>query len=403
MRARAWARGTVLERALVLAVVLATGCQDPRPASSPDQPLGQRFQAELEALHGELKFPGATAAYVLPDGTEGVAAAGLADVEAGTPMTAHSRMLAASIGKSVVGAEVIALALDGRLGLDDRISKWLGDRPWFERLPNHASITIRHLLTHSAGIADHVYEEKFHQAFAAQWRDPGNPLPPEALVEFVLDRKPLFAAGDGWAYSDTGYILLGLIIEKAAGATFYEEATRRFLAPLRLTLTEPSDRRELRMLAAGYTAPDNAMGLPAKTTVAPGVMAWNPAVEWTGGGFVSHPRDLAVWAKALYEGKAMAGNYREELLRAVPVTGFFLDLITGGIRYGAGVGIYEKTPLGPTYGHGGGIPGYSSSMRYYPKHGFAVAFQVNTDIDPDRFSGDMESRLARVVADSLRR
>jgi D-alanyl-D-alanine carboxypeptidase len=393
--------GPMLKRTLFLATVVVAGCQEPRLASAPDQPLDTRFQAELDALQAEFRIPGATAAYVLPNGRVVVAAAGLADVEAGAPMTTQSRMLAASIGKSVVGAEVLALAQDGRLGLDDPISKWLSDRPWFTRLPNHASITIRHLLTHSAGIADHVYEKSFHQAVAAKWRDPGNPFPPEALVEFVLDQKPLFKAGDGWAYTDTGYILLGLIIEKAAGATFYEEAKRRFLAPLRLNLTEPSNRLELEMLAAGYTAPDNPMGLPGKTTVAPGVMAWNPAIEWTGGGFVSNPRDLALWAKALYEGKAMAGNYREELLRSVPVTGFFLSLITGGIRYGAGVGIYEKTPLGPTYGHGGGIPGYSSSMRYYPKHGFAVAFQVNTDIEPDRFGSDMESRLARVVAESL--
>jgi D-alanyl-D-alanine carboxypeptidase len=400
---RAWAMGTVLalKRALVLAVAITAGCQEPKPVSAPDQPLEKRFQAELAALQAEFKIPGATAAYVLPDGSVGVAAAGLADVEARTPMTPQSRMLAASIGKTVVGAEVIALAQERRLGLDDPISKWLGDRPWFTRLPNHASITIRHLLTHSAGLADHVYEESFHEAFAAKWREP-HPFPPEALVEFVLDKKPLFEAGKGWEYTDTGYLLLGLIIEKAAGATFYEEAQRRFLGPLGLTLTEPSNRRELEMLAAGYTPADNPMGLPGKTTVAPGVMAWNPAVEWTGGGFVSNPRDLALWAKALYEGKAMAGNYREELLRSVPVTGFFLSLVTGGIRYGAGVGIYEKTPLGPKYGHGGGIPGYSSSMRYYPEHRFALSFQVNTDIESDDFASDMESRLARVVFESLR-
>lgn len=391
----------MLKLTFVLAAVMAAGCQESKLASSPDQPLDKRFQAELQALQTEFRIPGATAAYVLPDGSVGVAAAGLSDVEARAPMTTQSRMLAASIGKSVVGAEVIALAQERRLGLDDPISEWLGDRPWLTRLPNHASITIRHLLTHSAGIADHVYEENFQRAFAAKWRDPGNPLPPEALVDFVLDKPPLFEPGTGFAYTDTGYILLGLIIEKAAGETFYEEAKRRFLARLRLDFTEPSNRRELDRLAAGYTATDNPMGLPGKTTVAPGVMAWNPAIEWTGGGFVSHPRDLALWAKALYEGKAMEGNYREELFRSVPVTGFFLSLITGGIRYGAGVAIYEKTPLGPKYGHGGGIPGYSSSMRYYPKHGFAVSFQVNTDIEPDSFGDDMESRLARVVAESL--
>lgn len=388
---------------LLLAGLLAAACQAPRPASDAGQPLDRRFQQELELLQAEFRFPGATAAYVLADGTAGTAAAGLADVEAAVPMRPDTRMLAASIGKTVVGAVTVALAQERKLGLDDPVGKWLGDRAWFARLPNHGSMTIWHLLTHSSGLRDHVYEPSFAEAVAKKWREPGNPFPPEALVEFVLDQEPLFAPGKGLAYTDTGYILLGLIIEKAAGRTFYEEAQQRFLAPLRLDLTTPSDRRELENLAAGYAAADNPLGLPAKTTVAPGVMAWNPAIEWTGGGFVSNPRDLAAWAKALYEGRAMPGPYRDELFRSVPVTGFLLSLITGPIRYGAGVAIYEKTALGPMYGHGGGIPGYSSSMRYYPEHRFAVAFQVNTDIGADDFAGDVEKRLARVVAEASKR
>lgn len=388
---------------LLLATLLLAACQGPRPASGAGQPLEKRFQQELELLQAEFKFPGATAAYVLPDGTIGRAAAGLADVEAKVPMRPDTRMLAASIGKTVVGAVTVALAQERKLDLDDPVEKWLADRAWFTRLPNHASMTVWHLLTHSSGLRDHVYEPSFAEDVAKKWQEPVNQFPPEALVEYVLDKDPLFAPGEDLAYTDTGYILLGLIIEKAAGRTFYEEAQQRFLSPLQLDLTAPSNQRELENLAAGYTAADNPLGLPAKTTEAPGVMAWNPAIEWTGGGFVSNPRDLAVWAKALYEGRAMPGQYRDQLFRSVPVTGFFVSLITGPIRYGAGVAIYEKTALGPTYGHGGGIPGYSSSMRYYADHRFAVAFQVNTDIASDEFAGDVEKRLARVVADTLDR
>src|SRR5688572_26918698 len=105
---RAPAMGTVLAALwaaatrplLLVAVVVTAGCQEPKLASAPDQPLDKRFQAELAALQTEFKLPGATAAYVLPDGSVGVAAAGLSDVEARTPMTTQSRMLAASTGKS---------------------------------------------------------------------------------------------------------------------------------------------------------------------------------------------------------------------------------------------------------------------------------------------------------------
>lgn len=382
---------------LIIATSLIVACTSREPARNAEAlPLSERFQAELTALQAELKFPGATAAYVLSDGATGLAATGLSDVESGQPMTVQSRMLAASIGKTFVAAEVLALAQERKLDLDDPASRWLGDRPWFFRLPTGPRITVRHLLNHTAGLPDHVYEEAFKKAFAKRWQDPGNPFPPEALVGFILDKEPLNAPGEAFHYSDTGYILLGLIIEKAAGRSFYEEVEQRFLEPLNLDQTAPSNRRELEGLAAGYTGADNPFGLPQKTTVAPGLMAWDPALEWTGGGFVSTPRDLARWAKALYEGKAMPGVYLDELFRAVPV-------VPGQVSYGAAVAIYAATPLGPKYGHGGSIPGYASSMRYYPAHRFAVAFQVNTDAGQDEFAEAVENRLAAVVAEGLTR
>jgi len=235
--------------------------------------LKVRFQSELETIRDQYRFPGATAACILPDGTIEVVATGLADVELKIPMMPQSRMLAASIGKTFVGATVVALAQEGVLSLDDPISKWLGDRPWFSRLPNHDLITLRQLLTHSSGIVNHVDVEPFIHAFRENWRARTNPFPPEALIAFVLDRPPLFKAGEGWYYSDTGYILVGLITQAVTGHSYYEEVTRRFLVPLRLTLTTPSDRLELPGLAAGYLAPDNDFDLPPKTTLRPGVMA----------------------------------------------------------------------------------------------------------------------------------
>ena len=92
----------------------------------------------------------------------------------------------------------------------------------------------------------------------------------------------------------------------------------------------------------------------------------------------------------------MDGDYLGELLHSVPVGGE-----GSGVRYGAGVGIYEETPFGPSYGHGGGIPGYTSSMRYFPDHRIAVAFQINTDIgitdDSPPLASEMERRLPAVV------
>ncbi len=369
----------------------------------PPEELNLRFQQALDSLRNEHGFPGATAAFVLPDGTVGRAATGFSDLEAREPMTPRSRMLLASIGKSFVAALVLDLAMEGTLGIHDPLSRWLGDRAWFSRLPNNDSLTLDHLLHHTGGIPDHVYTEAFAGAWRQRWAEPGPAFSHEGLVKFILDQPPLFPAGDGWAYTDTGYILLGLVVEEATGQSLYDLILDRFLVPLRLGLTTPSDRRILPGLAAGYLPSNNPFGLPRKTTCAPGVMAWDPGVEWAGGGFAGNPADLVVWARDLYEGRAMAGDYLPELLRSVPV-----DPENPDIRYGAGVAIYTQGPLGPVWGHAGQIPGYVSSMRYYPDYGIAVAFQINQDggIAGGESGGDfvpeMERRLARVVAEALR-
>jgi D-alanyl-D-alanine carboxypeptidase len=356
--------------------------------------LPHRFQAELGTLVARFDLPGATAAYVLPDGTIGTAAAGLADTATATPMTPDSRMLAASVGKTFVAAVVVALAHDGLLDLDDRLADHLGDQPWFGRLPNATSITLRQLLRHQAGLPDHVHDPAFHRAWQDRRLAGDAPFAPAELVAFVLDREPLFAAGEGWSYSDTGYILLGMAIEAVTGRSYEQTVTRRFLEPLALDATTPSDRPDLPGLASGYLAPDNPFGLPPVTTRADGVMAWHPGVEWTGGGLVSTSRDLAAWAHALFGGRALPGADTTTLTDGVTAG--------DGVSYGLGVAIRPAGALGRSWGHGGWIPGHVTSLRHYPDHGVTVAFQINTDVgldDPVRPVVDtMERRLATLVA-----
>lgn len=358
--------------------------------------IAEDFQSALDAFQREYGFPGATAAFVLQDGTFGVAATGVADLEAGTPMTKQSRMLSASIGKTFVGATAVALTREGLLDLDDPVSRWLSDRQWFARLPNHDTITIRHLLNHTAGLPDHVHLERFADDVSLKWWEKDNPFPPEALIAYILDMAPLFEAGTGWAYTDTGYILIGLVIEAATGRPCFDEIASRFLVPLGLTLTTPSERRFLPGLAAGYMAVDNVFGLPPKTTTCDGVMLWDPSFEWTGGGLVSNSLDLARWGAALFGGEAMPGAYLDELLNGVPIR-----RDTADIRYGAGAAIYLAGPHGLVYGHGGWIPGYISSLRHYPDHGVTIAFQINTDIgiadSKTAVVQEMEVGLAKVA------
>jgi len=335
-------------------------------------PLEIRLQAELHRIVEDYKLPGATAACFSQDDSPAMAASGLADLEKHIAMTPDTPMLAASIGKMFVSATVISLIEDGLLSPDLPIRTWLGERTWFSRLPNHDSVTLRHLLTHSAGLPNHVESEEFIHTFRKISRT-DSLMPPEALVAFILDRPALFPAGQGWHYSDTGYILLGLIIENVTGESCFDLIGRRFLKPLNLSHTSPSNKKEIHGLAAGYTGEDNPLQLPEKSTVQPGVMAWHPGIEWAGGGLASTSGDLARWALALFSGEVLTEAGTALLLETVTVSH------EPAIEYGLGVSVHRGGSHGPAWGHSGWVPGYCSNVSYYPDHGVAIAFQINTD------------------------
>lgn len=387
---------TVLSLAATLLSLLVTA-----PALAEEETgLAERLHNTLNAFRVRYDLPGATAAIVLPNGTVATAATGLADVEVARAMTPETRMLAASIGKTFVAATVLALESEGLVARDDLLSDHLGDRTWFADLPNAQSITIANLLYHQSGLPDHPHLTGFQDAAAARIASGGRAFTPEELLGFLIGREALFEAGTGWAYSDTGYILLGLVIEEITGRRYYDVVTERFLDPLDLNNTIPSDRPDLPGLAVGYTIPDNPFGLPVRTAYSDGRLVWNQGVEWTGGGFASTATDLARWGHTLFSGKAMAAPYLDRLLDGVPVASN-----SPAVLYGAGVAIYAETPLGPVYGHGGWIPGYISSLRHYANHGVSVAFQVNSDagaVDNNSdYVAEMEAALARLAIEAL--
>lgn len=354
------------------------------------------LQSEIEIIQQEFELPGITAAFLLPDGTIETAATGMADLEFGIVLQPDSRMLAASIGKMWVAAAAVKLHLDNQLNLDLPIEQWLGNRDWFDGLANHKSITLRHLLTHTSGLPNHVETEEFQSDMRKHWLEMALPMPPEELITYILNQPAIHEPGQGWNYSDTGYILAGLAIEEATGTDIIRYIQDEFLYPLNLDLTSPSDRRELKGLASGYLDNENVFGLPVKTTTQPEVLAWHPGIEWTGGGFISNPKDLVTWAKYYFGGNVMSGDYLTLVLDAVPIHEDYQE-----VRYGLGVAIRHNGEFGTTFGHGGWIPGYCSSLRYYPEQRVALAFQINTDsgfTDPSsNVMDEIESRLTNTL------
>jgi D-alanyl-D-alanine carboxypeptidase len=328
------------------------------------------LQAKLDEWHKAGSFPGATLGVVLPNGESFSLAVGFSDRDARTPMKPNDRMLAGSVGKTFAAATALQLVKEGKIGLDDKIEKYLGSEPWFSRLPNAKDITVRQLMNHTSGLVRYEFKQQFTKDLTA---NPAKVWKPAELVAYLLDEKPPFEAGKDWVYSDTNYIVLGMIIEKVTGKKFYNEANRRLIKPLKLTDTSPQDGPTLRGVVQGYAGPNNAFG-GTDAMIVNGKFAINPQFEWTGGGYASTAQDLARWAKMIYEGKAFSPDLLPQVLDGVSA-----PMLGRETKYGLGV-IIRKTQVGTSYGHSGFFPGYMTDMAYFPEHKVAVAIQVNTSV-----------------------
>lgn len=330
------------------------------------------LRTKFDSLCDVATYPGSTMTILTGDGVEHNYVYGFSDIEEGKPMKTGDKMLVGSTGKTFVSAIIMQLMDEGKLGEEDSISKWLGTREWFIRLPNSEDITIYHLLHHTSGLPRYVFSEDLWNIFTEK---PERVWMPEELIAFILDEQPVHPAGEGWSYSDTGYLLLGMIIEQITGTSYYDELQYRILDPLGLEDTRPSDSQYLEGLITGYTGDHTPpFNLPPKVGIN-STHAINPQFEWTGGGLVSNTKDLALWVKNLYEGRVFS---QAQLRRLVDPVDFRTGLPSESSGYGMGVFIY-RTPFGEVWGHGGFFFGYETQLLYLPDYDVSIAIQVNAD------------------------
>ncbi len=349
-------------------VAFASGA--PRTATRDDvhDRIEERCTEYLWRLHEERGFPGGCATVILPDGFEISIPIGYADVAAEREMTEDDLMLSGSIGKTYVTAAAHKLMLEGKLSFDQRAIEFFDGEDWFARVPNGDVVTLTQLLQHKSGIPRYVYKPSFFPDCLA---DPDRVWTPKELLEYVFDDEPMFPAGEGWAYSDTNFIVIGMVIEKVSGMKFYDYVKQNFLDPLGLKDTLPSDSRRIRGLVQGYVVAFKAFGM-GDLALQDGEFCYNPQFEWCGGGYANTSADLARWARILYRGEAMKGDYLSSMLESVPAQ------LGPGKEYGRGVMISE-TDLGPHIGHDGVMTGYTATMGYFADVEIAAALMLNTD------------------------
>lgn len=377
---RAWLHATA---ALVTVALSAVGDAQVVTRSN----LATRLQQRLDSAHRAGRFAGAQLAVAYPGNATMEFVTGFADTAKQERMTARHLLLQGSVGKTYASALALQLVHEGRFSLDDPIAKHLGTEPWFARLPNAASITVRQLMNHTSGLVRYEFNPRFITDLTAA---PDRVWKPAELLSYLFDATPPFAAGQGWDYSDTNYIVLGMIIEKVMGRAYYDLVRERVLRPAGLAETVPSDRRVLPGLANGYAGVNNQFGA-FDAMLVDGQMVFNPQFEWTGGGMASTALDMARWGQRLYSGGAFDASLMPAFLDGVPAR------IGPNARYGLGV-IIRETAMGPVYGHSGYFPGYQAELLYLPAHQVAIAFQVNSSVPGSFGAGMSPGRLALEIA-----
>jgi D-alanyl-D-alanine carboxypeptidase len=338
-------------------------------------------QEYIDAWRAASGVPGVTVAIVTKDGRVQSFASGESDTATHRKMLPTDLMLAGSTGQTLFAAVAVQLIDSGQLDLDAPNSKYLGTRPWFSRLPNAKDVTVRQLMTHTSGIIRYEFNDKFTMDLRA---NPAKVWQPEEQLAYLFDTQAPFAAGQGWEYSDTNYIVLGLIVEQITGAKYYDLIRSRLLTPLKLAGLVPSTSRSIPGVVQGYVGAGDPI-LPAGPMLTNGMLAFNPQMEWAGGGFATNAVDLARWGHELYAGQALSDRARRLLIdAAVP------SKLGTGATYGLGVMIRPPvTSAGMTsvtWGHSGYFPGYMSELLYVVDTGTTLAIQINSSAPRTRGS-----------------
>ena len=321
------------------------------------------FKARADAILAEAYAadgPGAVAV-VYDHGVPVYAAGrGLADVANGVKLTPKTTMRLGSITKQFTAAVIMQLVEEGKLSLDDPLSKFIPDYP-----KPGADATVRQLLNHTSGIQSYTGIPGFMKDRSAKAHSTAE------LVAAFRDAPSTFERGTQWAYNNSGYVLLGAIIEKLTARPWHEAIDMRIARPLHLTSLRYGGLPNGEAGAAkGYRVEDDK-AVPARPL--------DMSVPHAAGALVANAEDLARWAEALHHGKVVKpASYA---LMTAPTT------LPGGKVEPYGFGLIPGTLRGhPTVSHDGGIFGFSTDSRYLTKDGIFVAVLANSErprVDPE--------------------
>lgn len=308
---------------------------------------------------------------------------GLADLEARSPVTERTVFRIGSITKEFTAASILLLVERGLLSLDDPLSKWL---PSF---PRRNEVTIRQLLTHTSGIHNYTSLKDFAATSHLE-------LPTAALVDVIAHQQPLFdfPPGTSYNYSNSGFFLLGAVIEKISGQSYNTFVIANVLAPLGLNDTRPDVYAEIVPgRASGYeVSKDAPSGFNNASYISITAAAAAGAMRSTVG-------DLLRWHDALLGGKLLKASSLALMLTPGRLKDGRLASVTKppapnatASDYGFGITLGNQHGR-RTIGHGGSINGFNASLETYPDDGTTIVLLTNT--------GGASYALAPELADAV--
>jgi D-alanyl-D-alanine carboxypeptidase len=363
---------------LVMALVLFSSCQkenNPNNAASyncnlpfTDSSSSNPNHAKYSQLLKEITasgVPGITMSIHNPEKGMWLGAAGKADLSNNVNMQPCNISRVGSTVKTFTAAAILKLQEEGKLQLDDIAANYLPQSA-INNLANADKATIRQLLNHSSGIFNYIRSAQFQTAslndLIKEWQ-------PEELLAYARGQKAYFKPGEDVQYSNTGYILLGMIIEKVTGKPFWEVFQQKIFTPLGLTATS---------FAATNTVPSNIVrgyvDIYSNLQVVDATYFSGWDYYTADGGLISNVYDMNVFMQHLFNGNIINSTSLNEMrvtLKPKTVEGDFFPIETG-------LGIFKiNTRWGEAYQHSGDAIGYYASIVYFPATKTTIVWAVN--------------------------
>jgi CubicO group peptidase (beta-lactamase class C family) len=298
---------------------------------------------------------------------------GLAELEHDAKTDENALFRIGSITKQFTAAAVMKLVEQGKIGLDDSITKYLPEYNTQGR-----AITIRHLLTHTSGIKSYTELKR------VMVEEPEHEFTHQEMIDMVQNEPLAFEPGTKFAYCNTGYYLLGVIVERVSGKSYCELLQDEFFGPLQLSHTRCDSNSDIiKGRAQGYRGTGkkqlNDQGLAVGTPFAAGIL-------------IASAHDLVTWSDALASGKVVSAASYQQMTTPFELEGGQPD------HYGFGLGTDEFEGHARVQ-HGGGIFGFNSMLERFPNDGLTIAVLSNSEaVSSDRVAQAL-SREALGIAE----